>query len=556
MQGVGVRNDLPEKLGRIDHTKARRARSACRRARRPRSTATRSGGRSRSTSTSRRAPCWSGHRDRSGHLPWAGESQFHASSGRARSPGHARGGPARPAEPGVAAAARDRHRRWSGRRRSGCRDPSPPSWWSGWPACGGPTSPAAPPRPCAHDRRRLGRVDQRPHRGTRDVPSGRVAHALRRQSDGLGGQRGTRRPARASRRTAGRRRPAGRRRAPSGRPAAKVAPSRRRHGRGWDRLPEQDEGAEDEAGAGRDRETPAPGLLGELLADADACSTADVGPGAAVMLAREDRTVGRYVASLDALFSDVRGARRAGSAARAREPRLGRRPHRVPRHRHRRGSLPEGPERSPALDALDNTLGTLRTRPAHRYARARGGRRRHPLTRQGAAPGRRRLGGRRPARALADVGRVAHTGFVQLTDLTATAAEAADALPDPEAGDHAGSGGRGALDRRHAGRGRRAAAHHRRPHRREPAVHQRAGRTIPAPVPASGTRWSCLLLIAVLAGAAPPHRPPAPRARALPPAAGAGRRAARGVRTGRGRPRRRSPAGGCGPRPSSAWRSR
>ena len=26
MQGVGVRNELPEKLGRIDHTKARRAR--------------------------------------------------------------------------------------------------------------------------------------------------------------------------------------------------------------------------------------------------------------------------------------------------------------------------------------------------------------------------------------------------------------------------------------------------------------------------------------------------------------------------------------------------
>lgn len=40
-----------------------------------------------------------------------------------------------------------------------------------------------------------------------------------------------------------------------------------------------------------------PGLLGETLADAGVCSTA-VGPGAAVMLARKDGTVARYVSSL------------------------------------------------------------------------------------------------------------------------------------------------------------------------------------------------------------------------------------------------------------------
>jgi len=71
---------------------------------------------------------------------------------------------------------------------------------------------------------------------------------------------------------------------------------------GWADLPERedDEEAEETTDAAA---APAPGLLGEMLDEAAACSTA-VGPGAAVMLARENGRVDRYVPSLDALIAD------------------------------------------------------------------------------------------------------------------------------------------------------------------------------------------------------------------------------------------------------------
>jgi hypothetical protein len=60
---------------------------------------------------------------------------------------------------------------------------------------------------------------------------------------------------------------------------------------GWAGLPEREDGEGEtpdaDVAAAAD---PAPGLLGEMLDEADTCSTA-VGPGAAVMLAREDGTV-------------------------------------------------------------------------------------------------------------------------------------------------------------------------------------------------------------------------------------------------------------------------
>lgn len=202
---------------------------------------------------------------------------------------------------------------------------------------------------------------------------------------------------------------------------------------GWDRLPEQEEGTSDEEPA-ETAETPAPGLLGELLADADACSTA-VGPGAAVMLARENGRVSRYVPSLDALFaatsdtaSDTAGPDAAGTGNPAWSDVLAECPVTV----IDAGSLPEGPERAAALDALDNTLSTLRTGLPSGTRVLVAGIADTPLTQQGLQV---------VVDWVVDVPRVRwltsdasrRTGFVQLTDLTATAAEAGNALPDPEA---------------------------------------------------------------------------------------------------------------------------
>jgi hypothetical protein len=194
---------------------------------------------------------------------------------------------------------------------------------------------------------------------------------------------------------------------------------------GWAGLPEQEEdpGEEEPAEA---TEVPAPGLLGEKLAEADVCSTA-VGPGAAVMLAREDGTVGRYVPSLDALLGTgtsepVPGDDPAWSGILAE----------CPVTVIDAGSLPEGPERADALDTLDKTLSTLRTGLPAGTRVLVAGIADTPLTQQGLQV---------VVDWVVDVPRVRwltsdasrSTGFVQLTDLTATVAEAGGALPDPEA---------------------------------------------------------------------------------------------------------------------------
>ena len=198
---------------------------------------------------------------------------------------------------------------------------------------------------------------------------------------------------------------------------------------GWAQLPEQEEDAEEPEEQAGPAETPAPGLLGEMLAEAGTCSTA-VGPGAAVMLAREDGTVERYVPSLEALLSaeDSESTDAAGSVDPAWSDTLAECPVTV----IDAGSLPEGPERAAALDELDSTLSTLRTGLPTGTRVLVAGIADTPLTQQGLQV---------VVDWVVDVPRVRwltsdasrSTGFVQLTDLTATAAEAAGALPDPEA---------------------------------------------------------------------------------------------------------------------------
>ncbi|MEU4384704.1 hypothetical protein [Promicromonospora sp. NPDC023805] len=209
---------------------------------------------------------------------------------------------------------------------------------------------------------------------------------------------------------------------------------------GWDALPEQEEGTDEEEPA-ETAETPAPGLLGELLADADACSTA-VGPGAAVMLAREDGRVSRYVPSLDALLAatpDSAPDTAPDSASETAEPGAAGTGNpawsdvlaECPVTVIDAGSLPEGPERAAALDVLDSTLSTLRTGLPSGTRVLVAGIADTPLTQQGLQV---------VVDWVVDVPRVRwltsdasrSTGFVQLTDLTATAAEAGNALPDPE----------------------------------------------------------------------------------------------------------------------------
>ncbi len=194
----------------------------------------------------------------------------------------------------------------------------------------------------------------------------------------------------------------------------------------WAQLPEQEEDPDEEEAAEASG-TPAPGLLGEMLAEADTCSTA-VGPGAAVMLAREDGTVGRYVPSLDALLAtDAPGSDEAPGDPAWRGV-LAECPVTV----IDAGSLPEGPERADALDALDSTLSTLRTGLPTGTRVLVAGIADTPLTQQGLQV---------VVDWVVDVPRVRwltsdasrSTGFVQLTDLTATAAEAGGALPGPEA---------------------------------------------------------------------------------------------------------------------------
>ncbi|WP_454850654.1 hypothetical protein [Promicromonospora soli] len=200
---------------------------------------------------------------------------------------------------------------------------------------------------------------------------------------------------------------------------------------GWADLPEREEDEEETA---EPATTPAPGLLGEMLDDADTCSTA-VGPGAAVMLAREDGTVDRYVPSLDALIAD--GATEPGDAteppgAGSPDASWGEALTECPVTVVDAGSLPEGPERAEALDTLDSTLSTLRTGLPSGTRVLVAGIADTPLTQQGLQV---------VVDWVVDVPRVRwltsdasrSTGFVQLTDLTATAAEAAGALPDPEA---------------------------------------------------------------------------------------------------------------------------
>jgi hypothetical protein len=207
---------------------------------------------------------------------------------------------------------------------------------------------------------------------------------------------------------------------------------------GWADLPEREDDEEDPAEADA-AAVPAPGLLGEMLDEAGTCSTA-VGPGAAVMLAREDGTVDRYVPSLDALMAD--GATDPADAA---DPPGAVSPGAVspepgwsdvltecPVTVVDAGSLPEGPERAEALDTLDNTLSTLRTGLPSGTRVLVAGIADTPLTQQGLQV---------VVDWVVDVPRVRwltseasrSTGFVQLTDLTATAAEAGGALPDPEA---------------------------------------------------------------------------------------------------------------------------
>ncbi|WP_108493020.1 hypothetical protein [Promicromonospora sp. AC04] len=197
---------------------------------------------------------------------------------------------------------------------------------------------------------------------------------------------------------------------------------------GWAQLPEEEDDGADEEPADRTAE-PAPGLLGEMLDDAGTCSTA-IGPGAAVMLAREDGSVGRYVPSLDSLTTDgtAGSAGTSGSRGQAWDDALTACPVTV----IDAGSLPEGPERSAALEALDGTLSSLaRSLPAGTRVLV-AGIADTPLTQQGLQV---------VVDWVVDVPRVRwltsdasrSTGFVQLTDLTATAAEAGGALPDPEA---------------------------------------------------------------------------------------------------------------------------
>ncbi len=201
---------------------------------------------------------------------------------------------------------------------------------------------------------------------------------------------------------------------------------------GWAQLPESDEDEDEDKAAAEaaDRtKAPAPGLLGELLDEAGTCSTA-VGPGAAVMLAREDGTVGRYVPSLDALTTtDVAGS--AGTSG-TRGPAWDRALTECPVTVIDAGSLPEGPERAAALEELDGTLSSLtRSLPSGTRVLVAGVAD-TPLTQQGLQV---------VVDWVVDVPRVRwltsdasrSTGFVQLTDLTATAAEAGGALPDPEA---------------------------------------------------------------------------------------------------------------------------
>ncbi|MBA8810983.1 hypothetical protein [Promicromonospora sukumoe] len=199
---------------------------------------------------------------------------------------------------------------------------------------------------------------------------------------------------------------------------------------GWAQLPEKDEDEDEPVTEPAARaKAPAPGLLGEMLAEADACSTA-IGPGAAVMLAREDGTVGRYVPSLDALTTD--GAEGSASVFGARGQAWQDALTECPVTVVDAGSLPEGPERAQALKTLDGTLASL-TRSLLAGTRVLvAGVADTPLTQQGLQV---------VVDWVVDVPRVRwltseasrSTGFVQLTDLTATAAEAAGALPDPEA---------------------------------------------------------------------------------------------------------------------------
>ncbi|WP_165362400.1 hypothetical protein [Promicromonospora panici] len=200
---------------------------------------------------------------------------------------------------------------------------------------------------------------------------------------------------------------------------------------GWAGLPEREDDEEETADAAA---TPAPGLLGEMLDEAGTCSTA-VGPGAAVMLAREDGTVDRYVPSLDALIAD--GAAAPGGAtdppgAGSPDASWGDVLTECPVTVVDAGSLPEGPERAEALDTLDDTLSTLRTGLPSGTRVLVAGIADTPLTQQGLQV---------VVDWVVDVPRVRwltseasrSTGFVQLTDLTATAAEAGGAIPDPEA---------------------------------------------------------------------------------------------------------------------------
>jgi hypothetical protein len=198
---------------------------------------------------------------------------------------------------------------------------------------------------------------------------------------------------------------------------------------GWAQLPEQEEGPEEgEEPVGR-AETPAPGLLGEMLAEADTCSTA-VGPGAAVMLARRDGTVERYVPSLEALRATATSE--STDTAGSRDPDWSDVLAECPVTVVDAGSLPEGPERADALDALDSTLSTLRSGLPDGTRVLVAGIADTPLTQQGLQV---------VVDWVVDMPRVRwltsdasrSTGFVQLTDLTATAAEAGGALPDPAA---------------------------------------------------------------------------------------------------------------------------
>lgn len=197
---------------------------------------------------------------------------------------------------------------------------------------------------------------------------------------------------------------------------------------GWAQLPEEEEGQE--GGDPADlAETPAPGLLGEMLDEAGTCSTA-VGPGAAVMLAREDGTVHRYVPSLDALVAG--GVAEPTDTPAEGGPAWTEALTACPVTVIDAGSLPEGPERAEALETLDGTLSLLKRNLPTGTRVLVAGVADTPLTQQGLQV---------VVDWVVDVPRVRwltseasrSTGFVQLTDLTATVAEAGGALPDPEA---------------------------------------------------------------------------------------------------------------------------